>query len=300
MESRLLSAAKRHVDALASGVMAKPIPGLTIVHAASPSPLLYSISRPMICMVQQGGKRVTMGTEDFDFAAGESLLITADVPTVSQITKASIAAPYLSVCMELDAGLVAALSEEIGVVGEVDEKPVRVDPADAEVADALLRLVRLLDRPMAAEILQGSLVRELHYWLLMGRHGSALRKLAKANGNAQRVARAVAMIRAEFDKPLTVERLAAVAGMSQSAFHQHFLTVTSLTPLQFQKHLRLVEARRLMQAEGATASRAAFAVGYESVPQFTREYGRMFGQSPARDARFGRKTECESSASAAR
>lgn len=242
----------------------------------------------MICMVQQGGKRVTMGTEDFDFTAGESLLITADVPTVSQITRASIAAPYLSVCMELDASLVAALSQEIGAAGEVDEKPVRVDPADAEVADALLRLVRLLDRPAAVPVLQDALVRELHYWLLMGRHGSALRKLAKANGNAHRVARAVAVIRAEFDKPLTVERLAGVAGMSQTAFHQHFRAVTSLTPLQFQKYLRLVEARRLMQSEGATASHAAFAVGYESVPQFTREYGRMFGQSPARDARLAR------------
>ncbi|WP_454720404.1 MULTISPECIES: AraC family transcriptional regulator N-terminal domain-containing protein [Cupriavidus] len=288
MESRLLSAARRHIDVHVPGMVATPIAGLAIVHAASPSPLLYSISRPMICMVQQGSKRVTMGTEDFDFTVGESLLITADVPTVSQITQASIAAPYLSVCMELDASLVAALSQEIGAAGEVDEKPVRVDPSEAEVADALLRLVRLLDRPAAVPVLRDTLVRELHYWLLMGRHGSALRKLAKVNGNAQRVARAVALIRAEFDKPLAVEQLAAVAGMSQTAFHQHFRAVTSLTPLQFQKYLRLVEARRLMQSEGATASRAAFAVGYESVPQFTREYGRMFGQSPARDARLAR------------
>ncbi|MNL34497.1 Regulatory protein SoxS [compost metagenome] len=122
----------------------------------------------------------------------------------------------------------------------------------------------------------------------MGRHGTAIRKLGKVNSHAQRVARAVAVIRAEFDKPLTVERLAAVAGMSQGSFHQHFRSVTSLTPLQFQKYLRLIEARRLMLSESATASRAAFAVGYESVPQFTREYGRMFGQSPARDTRAAR------------
>jgi len=288
METALLSAVRRYADANPPGVAPAAVPGLAIVQATSPSPLLYSISRPMICMVQQGSKRVTMGTQDFDFAAGDSLLITADVPTVSQITGASIAAPYLSMVMELEAPVIAELCQEIGPAEVFDEKPVRVDRTDTEVADAALRLMRLLDRPEAVPVLQKQLVRELHYWLLMGRHGPAIRNLANVNSNAQRVARAVAVIRAEFDKHLTVERLAAVAGMSQAAFHQHFRAVTSLTPLQFQKYLRLVEARRLMQSEGATASRAAFAVGYESVPQFTREYGRMFGQSPARDARLAR------------
>lgn len=288
MESALLSAVRRYADANPADVAQTPVGGLAIVQATSPSPLLYSISRPMICMVQQGSKRVTMGTQDFAFTAGDSLLITADVPTVSQITRASMAAPYLSLVMELDAAVLAELCQEIGAVGDIDARPVRVDRTDSETADAALRLMRLLDRPAALPVLRGQLVRELHYWLLMGTHGPAIRKLAKVHGNAQRVARAVAVIRAEFDQHLTVERLAAVAGMSQAAFHQHFRAVTSLTPLQFQKYLRLVEARRLMQSDGATASRAAFAVGYESVSQFTREYGRMFGQSPARDARLAR------------
>lgn len=290
MDSTLLSAVRRYADghADASGLARTPVAGLSIVHATVPSSLLYSISRPLICLVQQGAKRVTMGTQDFVFAAGDSLLITADVPTVSQITRASIAAPYLSLVMELDASVIAELCREMGASGDADEAPVRVDPTDAEVADAALRLMRLLDRPASVPVLQAQLVRELHYWLLMGRHGTAIRKLGKVDSHAQRVARAVAVIRAEFDRPLTVERLAAVAGMSQASFHQHFRAVTSLTPLQFQKYLRLIEARRLMLSESATASRAAFAVGYESVPQFTREYGRMFGQSPARDARLGR------------
>ena len=174
-----------------------------------------------------------------------------------------------------------------GLVGE--RAPVRVEPTEAEVSDAALRMMRLLNRPTTEPVLHALLVRELHYWLLAGRHGVAIRRLGWPGGHAQRVARAVAMLRAEFAQPLPVERLAAVAGMSPSSFHRHFLSVTSLSPLQFQKQLRLIEARRLM-SEGASASRAAFAVGYESVPQFTREYGRMFGLSPVRDAEAARRS----------
>jgi len=124
----------------------------------------------------------------------------------------------------------------------------------------------------------------MHYWLLAGQHGAAIRRLALSDSHAQRVARAVAILRAGFTRPIPVERLAAAAGMSPSSFHQHFKAVTSLSPLQFQKQLRLLEARRLMLSDGVNASRAAFQVGYESVPQFTREYARMFGASPRRDA----------------
>jgi AraC-like DNA-binding protein len=290
MTSPLLDATRRYAlaNADASGLAGTPIPGLTIVHATTPSDLVHSIARPLICLVQQGAKLVTMGTQAFSFAAGDSLLITADVPTVSQITRASMAAPYLALVMELDMAVIAELSAQMGEMGQTDDAPLRVDPTDAEVSDAALRLMRLLDRPAAVPVLQAQLVREMHYWLLIGRHGAAIRKLGGPDSHVQRVARAVAVIRAEFAQALTVERLAAVAGMSQSSFHQHFRAVTSLTPLQFQKHLRLIEARRLMLSEGVTASRAAFAVGYESVPQFTREYGRLFGLPPAQDRRGAR------------
>jgi AraC-like DNA-binding protein len=148
--------------------------------------------------------------------------------------------------------------------------------------------MRLLDRPSSVPVLHAQLVREIHYWLLAGRHGSAIRRLGWPDGHVQRVARAVAVLRAEFARPLPVERLAAVAGMSLSSFHQHFRSVTSLSPLQFQKHLRLIEARRLMMSEGISASSAAFTVGYESVPQFTREYRRTFGLPPVRDTEAAR------------
>ncbi|CAO4139700.1 HTH-type transcriptional activator RhaS [Methylorubrum thiocyanatum] len=286
----LLAAVRRHAEAhyTATGIAATAVPGLSTVRATAPSGLLHDISRPLVCLVLQGSKHVTMGMRDFAFGAGDSLLITADVPTVSQITRASAAAPYLSLVLELDPAVIADLAAQMPVEPEPDHAPVRVDPTDAETADAALRLMRLLDRPASLPVLGAHLVREMHYWLLAGRHGAAIRRLGWADGHVERITRAVAILRAEFAGQLRVERLADAAGMSPSSFHQHFKAVTSLSPLQFQKHLRLIEARRLLVSEGLSASGVAFAVGYESIPQFTREYGRMFGVSPVRDARATR------------
>jgi len=286
----LLTAVSRYADANAdaNGVAATPIAGLSTIRATAPSDLVYAISRPLVALVVQGGKHVTMGTSGFAFSAGESLLIAADVPTVSQITRASIAAPYYSLVLELDTAIVAELVAEMKPGLVHDHAPVRVDPTDAEVADAALRLIRLLDRPASIPVLGAQLLREMHYWLLVGRHGAAIRHLGWPDGHVQRVARAVAILRTDYARPLPVERLAAAAGMSPSAFHQHFRAVTSLSPLQFQKHLRLVEARRLMLSEGKNASNAAFDVGYESVSHFNREYSRMFGQPPVRDIKLAR------------
>jgi AraC-like DNA-binding protein len=286
----LLKAVRRYaaVHAAANGIAETPIPGLSIVRATAPSDLVYAISRPLVCLVVQGSKRVTLGTQDFPFTAGNSLLITADVPTISQITQASVAAPYFSLVLELDPALIADLAAAMKVTPASDAEPVRVDATETEVADAALRLLRLLDRPAAVPVLQRQMLREMHYWLLAGRHGTAIRNLAWPGGHAQRVARAVAILRAEYARPLRVERLAAEAGMSPSSFHQHFRAVTSLSPLQFQKHLRLIEAKRLMLSEGVNAGSAAFAVGYESVSQFTREYHRMFGAPPVRSTRVAR------------
>ncbi|WP_129792332.1 AraC family transcriptional regulator [Sphingosinicella sp. CPCC 101087] len=287
----LLTAVSRYADAHAdsNGIAPTPIPGLFTVRASLPSGLLHDVFRPLVCLVVQGSKHVTMGTREFAFSAGDSLLVTADVPTVSRITRASPAAPYYSLVLELDPAVLAELAAEMKPEFVADHAPVRVDPTDSEVADAALRLMRLLDRPASVPVLQTQLVREMHYWLLTGRHGTAIRHLGWPDGHVRRVARAVAILRAEYAKPLRVERLAGAAGMSPSSFHQHFRAVTSLSPLQFQKHLRLIEARRLMLSEGRSASSAAFAVGYESVSQFTREYGRMFGLPPVRDIRTVRE-----------
>jgi len=286
-----LDAVRRYaeVHADANGVAQTPIPGLTTVCVTAPSGLVYAISRPLVCVVLQGSKHVTMGTQSFTFSAGESLLITADVPTVSRITRASLAAPYLSLVLELDPTVIADLAVEMKAVLVADDAPIRVDPTDAEVSDAALRLIHLLDRPASVPVLRAQLVREMHYWLLAGRHGTAIRRLGWPDSHVQRIARAVAVLRAEYARLLPVSRLAAAAGMSPSSFHQHFRAVTSLSPRQFQKQLRLIEARRLMLSEGVSASSAAFAVGYESVPQFTREYRRMFGLPPVRDTEAAKR-----------
>jgi len=290
MTAPLLDAVRRYADAHAgaSGIAATPVTGLSAIRALEPSELQYAINRPLIAIVVQGGKRVTMGRDTCDFGAGESLLIAADVPTVSQITRASIAAPYYSFVYELDLAVIEALAAEMQAVEEGHGAPVRVDPTEREVADAALRLVQLLDRPSALPLLKDQLIRELHYWLLAGRHGFAIRALGATNSRARRISRAVTRIRQDYALPLRIEELAEAAGMSPSSFHQHFRAITSLSPLQFQKQLRLIEARRMMLGEGAPASNAAYAVGYESIPQFTREYGRMFGVPPVRDIKLAR------------
>jgi AraC-like DNA-binding protein len=291
MTDTLLDAVRCYAEAYAdaAGVARTPIPGLTTIRATEPSDLQYAISRPLVALVVQGTKHVTMGNQAFTFSAGDSLLITADVPTVSQITRASAAEPYLSLVLDLDLALIADLVVEMKAVPVAGGAPVRVEPTDGEVADAALRLMRLLERPASVPVLRAQLVREMHYWLLAGQHGAAIRRLGWPDGHVQRVARAVAILRAEFAKPLPVERLAAVAGMSPSSFHHHFRAVTSLSPLQFQKQLRLIEARRLILSEGVTASSAAFAVGYESVSQFTREYRRMFGLPPVQETEAAKR-----------
>jgi len=286
MNETLLDAVGRYAQAYAgsTGVAQTPIPGLTVIRCARPTGLEYAISRPLACLVLQGGKAVTMGTRTFAFTAGDSLLITADIPTASQITLASDAEPYFSLVLDLNLPLIAELAVELSLGPAVQGAPVRVEPTDAEVADAALRLLRLIERPAALPVLHAQLLREMHYWLLVGRHGAAIRQLGWPEGHTQRVARAVALLRSEFAKPLPVEKLAHTAGMSPSSFYQHFRAATSLSPLQFQKQLRLIEARRLMTSEGISASSAAFAVGYESVQQFTREYRRMFGLPPGKDS----------------
>ncbi len=284
MDTTLLDAVRRFADhhADADGVARTPIPGLVAIRQAGRTELSYQIQRPLACLVLQGSKHVAIGAQSFTFGAGDSLLVMADVPTSSQVTRASAAAPYYSLVLDLDPAVIAGLATEMATLEEADDRPVRGEATDNHVRDAALRLMRLVERPASIPVLQDALVREFHYWLLLGRHGAAIRRLGLPDSHVRRVARAVAVLRRDYARRLPVEELAALAGMSPSSFHHHFRAVTSLTPRQFQKQLRLIEARRLMLAEGASASHAAHTVGYESVQQFTREYGRMFGLPPVR------------------
>ena len=286
MDNPLLDSVSRYADAHAdpAGFAQTPIAGLAVVRHSVPTGLEYTVYQPAVCLVLQGSKHVAMGTRAFDFHAGDTLLITADVPTVSQVTRATAAQPYYSLVLDLDLSLVAELAVEMTQVSAGGGAALQVEPTDADVAEAALRLMQLLERPASIPVLQAQRVREMHYWLLAGRHGDAIRRLGWPDGVMQRVTRAVALLNQQYTQPLPVEQLAATAGMSPSSFYQHFRAVTSLSPLQFQKQLRLIEARRRMVSEGQSASTAAFAVGYESVSQFTREYHRMFGRPPAQDS----------------
>ncbi len=288
----LLRVARKYADAHLNkeGVATTPIPGVFILSETAPSMLQFAITKPLLALVLQGRKRVTMGSHTFDFGMGESLLVTMDVPTVSQVITASAATPYYSFVVELDAAVITELVGDMDKLEASPDLPVRVDQIEEDVAETALHLLKLLDRPHALKMLGRQLVRELHYWLLSGRYGKSMRALGNTDSHARRIARAVDIIRAKYDQSLRIKTLADTAGMSISVFHKHFRNVTTLTPLQFQKQLRLVEARKLMLVQGAAISTAAHRVGYESVTQFTREYSRMFGQPPARSIRDTRES----------
>ncbi len=287
----LIQAASRHAELSAdpSCNVPSPIPGVAVIRESALGLIQHAVNKPLVALVLQGRKRVCMGAKTFELAAGDSLLITADVPTISEITQASIVAPYLAIVFDLDMSLIEELVLEMDTVPSDGGDPIRVDPTEAEVAGAALRLIQLLDRPAAVAVLQRQLLRELHYWLLVGRHGGAIRRLGVTDSHAHRIARAVATIRSDYARPLRMEELAETAGMSPSSFYEHFKAVTSLTPLQLQKQMRLIEARRKLVSHGRAIVHAAHDVGYESVSQFTREYNRMFGLPPARDVRQARE-----------
>lgn len=291
MNTNLIDIVRRYLDAHADtvGLAQTPVSGLTIIRSTKPSDLQHAIPNPLICLILQGTKRVTLGKETYNFEAGNSLLITADVPTVSQITHASTDKPYMALVLDLDPVVISDLVLDMKMVPRVNGAAVRYDATDTDVQDTALRLMKLVDRPESLPVLHSQLVREMHYWLLSGRHGEAIRRLGAPESREQRISRSVAILRADFRKTLPVEQLAAEAGMGVSSFYQHFRAVTSLSPLQFQKQLRLIEARRLMVSRGLSASSAAFDVGYESVSQFSREYRRLFGLSPSRDKESAKK-----------
>lgn len=275
------------VNANRDGLAFTPIPGLRMMCVPEPRGPLHSVYRPLLCLVLQGAKHMTVGLQEQTFSAGHSVLVGADMPVVGRIVEASPEEPYLAIAVELEATLLRELAATMGTVRAQRPAEMRTlfsEDIEAAVSDCVVRLLRLLDRPDAIPLLRAGIVRELHYWLLSGRHGASLRALVAPESHASRLASAIAILRAEYQSRIPVERLASAAAMSLTAFHKHFKYMTSLSPLQYQQRLRLLEARRLMLDEGHAASSAAFEVGYESVSQFTREYHRLFKVPPKRDA----------------
>jgi AraC-like DNA-binding protein len=277
--------AGRHANG--DGLALTPVPGLRMMCVETPAGDLHSVYRPLVCLILQGAKRMIVGREERVFAAGQSVIVSADMPVVGRIVQASPSEPYLAVAVELEMAILREVAAQLGGVRAQDSSETCTlfgEDTGAATLDCASRLMRLMDRPDAIALLRPGIMRELHYWLLSGQHGAALRSLAAPDSAVSRLAAAIAILRAEYRSRIPVERLAAAAAMSFTAFHKHFKHMTSLTPGQYQKRLRLIEARRLMLDEGFSASSAAFEVGYESVSQFTREYARMFQATPKRDA----------------
>lgn len=244
------------------------------------------VYNPVVCLILQGAKVTTIGDQVSELKAGDALIVSHDLPVQSRITMASDVEPYLALVLSLDLGVVRGLYEQVG--RHVHETPqarsLSSGPAGPELIDAITRYLTLADAPLEASVLGPSVLREIHFRLLMSPMGGMLRSLLSVDSHASRVARAILKLRAEFRETLTVADLAQVAGMSQSSFHGHFKLVTGTTPLQYQKDLRMIAARDLLRTGRHSVSAASFEVGYESPTHFCRDYQRKFGLAPSREA----------------
>ncbi len=261
--------------------------GLRLLRWSSPTPKNHGVSSPAFCVIAQGSKEVLLGDDRYRYDASHYLITAAALPTATRVTEASEERPYLGVVLGLDSALVGSVMVEAGHPAPGEHGAVRafdVSPLDAGLLNAVVRLVRLLDAP-AEEVrfLRPLVTREIVFRLLRGEQGGRLRQIAVLGGHAHRIAGALERLRQDFDRPLRIEDVARESGMSVSGFHHHFKAVTAMSPLQFQKRMRLQEARRLMLGEDLDAASAGYRVGYGDASHFNREYKRLFGAPPARD-----------------
>lgn len=261
------------------------LPNVFIAHSAKPTESEMSVCKPVFCAIAQGSKDVFLNNELFHYGAGHYLISTLDLPIKSNVVEASEDEPYLNFLIGLDPALIAEVMLELPAVpySKAIVKAIDVSPLDADLLEAVLRLVRLLETPDDAKFLAPLVIREIIYRLLKGKQGARLSQLLTSEGNANRVSKAVEHIRQNIDQPLKIDGLAQSLGMSVSGFHQHFKSVTAMSPLQFQKQIRLQEARRLMLSENMDVAIAGARVGYDDPSYFSREYKKLFGAPPHRD-----------------
>ena len=267
-----------------SGMLETQVPGLSLyrVHEpSSPTPTVYEAS---LCLIAQGAKTVSLGETRVSYDPSRYLLVSMDLPLVGEIITASPEQPYLCCKIDLDQAMLADLVTQDGcATADVDVSPLAVCPSDPLFVDAACRLVGLLDEPDAINVLSPLIHREIIFRLLRGPHGPTLRRISTGDSRRGKIARAISRIRASYREPLRVEEIASAANMSPSSLHEHFKSLTTLTPLAYQKQLRLQEAGRLMLSDGVNAGTASFAVGYQSPSQFSRDYLRLFGAPPRQD-----------------
>jgi len=243
------------------------------------------IYKPLVAVIVQGSKRSIIGSEEYSYGENHCLVTGVDMPSANYVSVASPEQPFLAVALELDKYLITQLAAEIppsSRPGNNSHKGMAVAEVDPDVLDAFLRLVELLEKPEQIPILAPMIIREIHYRLLIGPQGERLRMLNTLGTQSNQISKTITWLRDNYKGPLRVEELAGKVNMATSTFHRLFRQVTTLSPLQFQKRLRLYEAQRLMLVENEDAALAGLAVGYESPTQFNREYKRLFGEPPHR------------------
>ena len=262
------------------------ISSLSLFRREGPSGLINGLYEPSLCLVAQGSKRVLLGEDTYIYDAQHYLITSVHLPTIVQINDASREKPYLGLKLKLDLREVSEMMADSNLPQpriQQSSRGMATGKVTQPLVNACLRLIDLLaeekDIPIMAPIIQ----REILYRLLVGDQGTRLRQIALAGSQSHQVSQAIEWLKSHFTEPLSIDDLARKTGMSKSTFHQHFRLMTAFSPLQYQKQLRLQEARRLMMAERLDAATAAFHVGYESPSQFSREYSRMFGAPPLRD-----------------
>ncbi len=277
---------ERLVRAIHDDGTAEPLPGLRLRRASASTGLGHGVSFPSFCVIAQGSKELLLGDSLYRYDPAQYLISTAALPIASRVVEASKERPYLGIVLKLDSTLVGSVLVETGhraPRNATAATAIDVSALDASLLDAVVRLVRLLDSPAEVRFLAPLVMREIIHRLMLGAQGGRLHQIAALGGATHRIAEAVERLRNAFDQPLRIEDLAQELGMSVSGFHHHFRALTAMSPLQFQKQLRLQEARRLMLGDGLDATSAGYRVGYGNAAHFTREYKRLFGEPPMRD-----------------
>ncbi|WP_144156284.1 AraC family transcriptional regulator [Paraburkholderia sp. BCC1885] len=288
MPTSLTDTLNRYIDTSTGDdeAVVTPVEGLYLMRSRNEYLPRHVVYKPALCLTVQGAKQVLFGDRLFDYGQMQALVVSVELPGIGRVTRASTAKPYLGIILEFDLGV---LREVLRLLNPPPRPAggsslgVFVMDIQGSLANCIERLVQLLVTPQATPILYPAIMREMSYWLLTGNHAGEICKLASPNGYTQRIADTIARLHNDITRSVRIEELAETAQMSPSAYYQHFKSLTSLTPIQYQKQLRLLEARRLMVAEGANVTSAAYQVGYESISQFSREYARMFGIPPKRD-----------------
>jgi AraC-like DNA-binding protein len=273
------------------GLTSTALRGVSVVSSTTTTQPLCGIAEPALAVVAHGVKETTLNGHAFTYGAGQFLIVSVDLPVIGHITHASAEDPFLAVVLELRPARIAALLLETGPTSArgpevIDPMPAGLAVSDASpsLLDGIGRLLALLDAPDDAAALAAGIEREVLWRLITGPQGATVRQIGLADSRIAHLARAIRWIRGHYNETLRVEELAALATMSVSSFHRHFRAVTSMTPIQFQKQIRLHEARARLLAEPGDVTGVGFAVGYDSPSQFSREYRRMFGMPPSRDA----------------